>query len=128
MPLTASPTGGVPAHLDAFLLRPEVSRLELSGARPQALFQSFAPTRRVVRLESWILTTDYDAAGNATQTVVDLPTSRPLPVGIVELEPVSQVLAYVYDDTGRLTETVAITDRQRRVPVEAGGFSYVTVR
>lgn len=126
VPLTASPTGGAPAHLDAFLLRPEVARLELGGDSPQALFQSFAPRRRVVRLESWMLMTGYNDAGNVTQTVVDVPTSTPVPVEIDELEPVSRVTAYVYDDTGRLTETVVITDRQRRVPVEAGGFSYVT--
>ena len=128
VPLTASPTGGVPAYLDAFLLRPEVSRLELGGATPQALFQSFAPTRRVVIFDSWLITSDYDAAGNVTETFGVLPISGPLPVGTMELEPVSQVTAYVYDATGRLTETVVLTDRQRRVPVEAGGFSYVTVR
>ena len=126
--LTASPTGGVPAHLDAFLLRPEVARLELGGDNPQALFQSFAPTRRVVIFDSWLITSDYDEAGNVTGTSGVLPTSTPVAVGIYELEPVSQITAYVYDETGRLTETVVLTDRQRRVPVEAGGFSYVTVR
>lgn len=89
--LTVSPTGSVPAHLDAFLLRPEVSRLELGGTNPQALFQSFAPRRRVVRLE----------VANHT-------------------------LAYIYDETGTLTETVLGRNGAMRVPVLPGGFSYVT--
>ena len=82
VPLTASPTGGVPAHLDAFLLRPEVSRLELGGATPQALFQSFAPTRRVVRLEVTdnTLAYIYDEMGTLTETVLGRNGTMRVPV------------------------------------------------
>ncbi len=89
--LTATATGK-PAHLDAFLLRPEVARVALSGDASQTLLQSFAPQRRVVGLEV----------------------------------PGTVAVAYVYDKTGSLTETVRGTEGEIRVPVVAGGFSYVT--
>ena len=89
--LTATATGE-PVHLDAFLLRPEVARIALSGDASQTLLQSFAPQRRVLEL------------------------------GV----PGAVAVAYVYDETGRLTETVRGTEGAIRVPVVAGGFSYVT--
>ncbi len=92
--LNAISVGHLPTSLDAFLVRPEVARLELGGTQPQALFQSFAPQRRVVRLGA----------------------------------PETRMTAYVYDETGQLTETVIVTEKQTRVPVAAGGFSYLTTR
>ena len=91
-PLTVAPTGDRPVTLDAFLVRPEVARLSLSGTSQQALLQSFAPQRRVVRL----------------------PVAE------------AQATAYIYDEMGTLTETVRGTEGEVRVPVVAGGFSYVT--
>jgi hypothetical protein len=49
--LTVEQVGGLPAHLDAVMLRPEVARLELRGAAGGVtLLHSWAPTRRVVVL------------------------------------------------------------------------------
>ena len=90
--LIAAPTGEQPISLDAFLVRPEVTRLGLSGDASQTLLQSFAPQRRVVRL----------------------PVSE------------ARAVAYIYNKAGMLTETVRGTEGVIRVPVVAGGFSYVT--
>lgn len=61
----------LPAHLDAFLVRPEVARLDLTGTTQQTLLQSFAPQRRVVKLKISELTTAfvYDEIGMLTETV-----------------------------------------------------------
>ena len=91
VPLEVSPNGNLPAQLDAFLVRPEVARLDLGGSTRQTLLQSFAPQRRVFNLSF----SGDEARG------------------------------YVYDETGSLTETVLGRDGQVRVPVIAGGFSYV---
>ena len=48
VPLSVSPTGKLPVQLDAFLIRPEIARLDLTGTAEQTLLQSFAPERRVV--------------------------------------------------------------------------------
>ena len=88
--LHATVTGDRPAKLDAFLVRPELARLDLAGTSRQTLLQSFAPARRVVELE--------------------VPESAQ---------------AFVYDETGTLTETVIGRQGRIRVPVSAGGFSYV---
>ena len=94
VPLSVSPTGKLPVQLDAFLIRPEIARLDLTGTAGQTLLQSFAPERRVVTLE----------------------LSR-------------SAKAFIYDDTGALTETVLGRQGRIRVPVSAGGFSYlVTAR
>ncbi len=91
VPLNVSTTGKS-AKLDAFLVRPEVARLELSGSTRQTLLQSFAPQRRVLELAF---------SGDRAR-------------------------GYVYDETGALTETVLGRGGRVRVPVVAGGFSYVS--
>ena len=88
--LHATVPGDRPAKLDAFLVRPEVARLDLTGSVRQTLLQSFAPARRVVTLE--------------------VPRSAK---------------AFVYDGAGALTETVTGRQGRMRVPVSAGGFSYL---
>ncbi|CAA9588053.1 MAG: hypothetical protein AVDCRST_MAG86-4210 [uncultured Truepera sp.] len=84
--LTATATGDS-VNLDAFLVRPEVARLGLSGDTRQTLLQSFAPQRRVVSLDSWLLITTYDGAGNPTGTVVEAGSR--VPVRLIRREPVS---------------------------------------
>ncbi len=88
--LRATPVGEVPLHLDAVLLRPEVARLELGGAAPQILLQSFAAQRQTV-----------------------------------EVTVAAPMTAYVYDETGKLTETAAVTPDQKLVPLRVGGFTYL---
>ena len=90
VPLRVSSSGDLPVQLDAFLVRPEVARLDLTGSVRQTLLQSFAPARRVVTLE--------------------VPRSAK---------------AFVYDGAGTLTETVTGRQGRMRVPVPAGGFSYL---
>lgn len=91
--LQATPVGDLTTRLDAFLLRPEVARLELGGAAPQVLLQSFASQRRTAQV------------------------TPPFPM-----------TAYIYDETGTLSETVIVTRQQRLVPLMAGGFAYLTGR
>ena len=88
--LRVSSSGKLPVQLDAFLVRPEVARLDLTGTVRQTLLQSFAPERRVVTLK----------------------VSR-------------SAKAFVYDGAGTLTETVTGRQGRMRVPVSAGGFSYL---
>ncbi len=90
VPLNVLSEGELPVYLDAFLIRPEVARLDLDGPTRQTLLQSFAPQRRVMVLE------------------IASPTT-----------------AFIYDETGALTETVLGRNGQIRVPVVAGGFSYL---
>ena len=91
VPLNVS-TSREPAKLDAFLIRPEIVRLDLAGTEQQTLLQSFALQRRVLEL-----TFSGDRARG-----------------------------YIYDEQGNLTETVSGRDGRIRVPVVAGGFSYVS--
>ncbi len=61
--------------------------------------------------------------GDAPQTLLQsfAPQRR-----VVELAIEARAVAHIYDEMGRLTETVTGTEGVIRVPVVAGGFSYVT--
>ncbi|WMT56503.1 hypothetical protein [Truepera radiovictrix] len=82
--ITVEQVGGVPAQLDAVLLRPEVARLELRGAAlGVTLLHSWAPTRRVavVRFGEGAATAYvYSRDGRLAETVTGTEGELRVPV------------------------------------------------